>query len=202
LSSSKWKEIRKSTVCYPKLKALADRYAEYIKNIKIKGGSNKSIMLEATNNEGSNVKGIVENTYSTKDVNKTPKEVQTEKDFIAAKAQTRKDMKKLKSNDGKLNGEIKITGLDDEFHPKDFFKAVEKEVVKDGNGRILFAETTKRKDIDLELGENELNYQLISCFTGWGTSSVKGINKYYSNAPNISLCKKMFPENSQYSVEK
>lgn len=56
--------------------------------------------------------------------------------------------------------------------------------------------------ISLVSTSNDYNYVLVSCFTGWGTASVKLINEYTTTTPDIKTCRDMFPSTSVYSVQK
>ena len=56
--------------------------------------------------------------------------------------------------------------------------------------------------ISLATTSNDYNYVLVSCFTGWGTASVKLINEYTTTTPDMQTCRDMFPSTSIYAVQK
>ena len=89
---------------------------------------------------------------------------------------------------------------------KNYNAWMEKSLQDEGSSsRILQAFEIEDKDYSIELATTKAenyNYVLVSCFTGWGSASVKFINEYYENAPSMSVCKQLFPSTSEYGVEK
>jgi len=89
---------------------------------------------------------------------------------------------------------------------QNYNKWMQKSLENEGDSkRILSQKSAKaRKNYSIELGNTnaaDYDYVLVSCFTGWGTASVKFINEYTKNVPNMSVCKQLFPSSSLYSVE-
>lgn len=106
-----------------------------------------------------------------------------------------------------------MDGVSDAKIEISFRKPTEKEVEKKkSNLRIqnesltgnIISEDKKIKSEEIILAttnSESYNYILVSCFTGWGTRSIKYFNEYVENEPTIDICKNMFPSNSDYSVE-
>jgi len=51
-----------------------------------------------------------------------------------------------------------------------------------------------------KLNYEHYNYILVSCFTGWGTVSVKFLNEYTKEHPKMSTCEGLFPHHAKYSL--
>lgn len=50
------------------------------------------------------------------------------------------------------------------------------------------------------LNYEHYNYILVSCFTGWGSVSVKFLNEYSKELPNMSTCEGLFPSHAKYGL--
>jgi hypothetical protein len=45
------------------------------------------------------------------------------------------------------------------------------------------------------------SYLLVSCFSGFGTDSVKSLNEYVVNQPSMALCENQIPSASKYGLD-
>jgi len=57
-----------------------------------------------------------------------------------------------------------------------------------------------RKEEDSGLELFTYNYVLVSCFSGFGTDSMKSLNEYVVNQPTMALCEEQIPQGSTYGL--
>ena len=70
--------------------------------------------------------------------------------------------------------------------------------------QIIFDQKTKPKEKNMMLNSstNQQEYLLISCFTGFGTSSIIYLNKYLAIKPKMTECENLFPDGSEFGLDK
>lgn len=68
----------------------------------------------------------------------------------------------------------------------------------------MTAEKESQQEVDLmaQTAAEKYKYLFIKCFTGWGSKSVIMVNRYQAAKPNISYCESLYPNGTDYAVDK
>lgn len=66
---------------------------------------------------------------------------------------------------------------------------------------IKFVEEKVKKTIDLGTQSEDYNYILMSCFTGFGSDSVKTLNIFSQSKPAMETCEALYRGGTEFAVD-